>query len=394
MFREIKIIFRKETMDHLRDKRSLILSMVFPLLAPILVGVLLYFVNHSNIGASLNFALDAPIAGQENAPELIAFFESRNVTPRSAPQVREFQESAVKKGDLPFVLVIPEEAQGKKIFSVELIIDKSSPKSMGMASNLVRLITIYSRLQGMQMLETAGLDPGMATPITLSENNVGKALNTAFLFYNMIPSLLMFMIFMGAVYLAIDVSVGERERGSLETLLITPVSRVKVLLGKSLTALVFTMMIVALNLLAFYVALTWATSGTGGAITTPPPGPLVFLLLFGISIPLMVFAVSLQMIIAFMTRSAKEAQIYLGLLPIIPLVPGLVMVFNTIEPTPAISAIPIYGQLVLFIDIIAGKGIDWTGVAYSVAGTASFAYIVFYLAAKLFEREKTILGAQ
>lgn len=393
MFREIKIIFRKETKDHLRDKRSLILSLIFPLMAPILVGVLLFFVNQNNMGGSLEFTFDAPIAGQENAPELVAYLESKNIIPRSAPQVREFQESAVKNGDLPFVLVIPAEAKGKEIFNVKLFIDKSSPKSMSSAATLVRHLTNYSRQKGMDMLKTAGLDPKMATPVTLSEQNVGQALNTAFLFYNMIPSLLMFMIFMGAVYLAIDVSVGERERGSLETLLITPVSRVKVLLGKSLTALVFTMLIVFLNLLAFYISLTWATSGAG-SVTTPPPEAWVFLLLFVISIPLMIFAVSLQMIIAFMTRSAKEAQIYLGLLPIVPLVPGLIMVFNVIEPTPAISAIPIYGQLALFIDIIAGKGIDWIGVAYSVAGTTSFAYIVFYLAAKLFDREKTIIGAQ
>ncbi|MEE8295454.1 MAG: hypothetical protein V3R64_07055, partial [Sphingomonadales bacterium] len=189
MFREIKIIFRKETKDHLRDRRSLSLSLVFPLLAPILVGVLLYFVNHNNIGGSMEFTLDAPIAGQENAPGLIAYFESKNITPRSAPQVREFQVSAVKSGELSFILVIPPEANGKKIFSVELLLDKSSPKGMAAAATIIRHLTIYSRLQGREMLKTAGLDPGLGTPVTLSEFNVGKELNTAFLFYNMIPSL-------------------------------------------------------------------------------------------------------------------------------------------------------------------------------------------------------------
>ncbi len=387
----IKAIFQKETRDHLRDKRSLILSLIFPLLAPLLVGVLLYFVAHNNIEGAMDFSIEAPISGQEYAPELIAYLKEHNVTPRNAPKVREFQESEVQNGDLPFVLVIPEEAKGKKIFAVEMIFDKSSPRSMGAAATIMRHLTLYSRQQGMQMIQKAGLDPRIATPLTVNEDNVGETMNTAFLFYNMVPSLLMFMIFMGAVYLAIDVSVGERERGSLETLLITPVSRAKVLFGKSLTALTFTMLIVFMNLTAFYVALTWATSGVD--TISSPPALWVFLLLFGISIPLMMFAVSLQMVIAFMTRSAKEAQIYLGLLPIVPLLPGLMMVFNQVDVTPAVAAVPIYGQLALYIEIIGGKAVSWVSIGCSIAGTLVAASLVFFGASRLFEREKTILGA-
>ena len=226
--------------------------------------------------------------------------------------------------------------------------------------------------------------------MTVTESNIGKTLNTAFLFYNMIPSLLTFMIFMGAVYLAIDVSVGERERGSLESLLATPIPRANLLLGKSATALFFTSIIVFINLVAFYIALLWATSGADNF--TPPPSIFVFIQLFLFSVPLMIFAVALQMTIAFMTKSAKEAQIYLGLLPIVPLLPGLIMVFNPVEPTSAVSSIPIYGQLALFIDLISGKDTNWVGVFYSVVGTLSAAMIVFYLASRLFEREKTVLG--
>lgn len=391
MFEPVKVIFRKETMDHLRDKRSLSLSFVFPLMAPILVGILLWFVSHNNMEGSMDFSMAAPISGQEYAPELMDYLKANNITPRSAPKVREFQEAEVLKGDLPFILVIPEEAQGKKIFNTEMILDRASPKSMASAATLMRHVMAYSKEQGMKMIEQAGFDTRISNPVGIVEFNVGKPLNTAFLFYNMIPSLLMFMIFMGAVYLAIDVSVGERERGSLETLLITPVSRAKILMGKSLTAFVFTMLIVLINLLGFYLALTFATAGAGSV--TPPPDAWVFALLFVISIPLMVFAVSLQMIIAFMTRSAKEAQIYLGLLPIVPLVPGLAMVFNTVDPTPSVAAIPIYGQLALFIDIIGGKGVDWAAVGFSLAGTSLAAVLVFLLAARMFNQEKTVLGA-
>jgi len=80
-------------------------------------------------------------------------------------------------------------------------------------------------------------------------------------------------------------------------------------------------------------------------------------------------------------------------LPIVPLLPGLSMVFNTVEVTPAVSAIPIYGQLALFIDIIGGKPVNWSAIGFSTVGTLAAAAVVFFLASRLFEREKTILGA-
>jgi len=390
VFESIKIVFYKEAVDHLRDRRSLILSLVFPLLAPILIGTLLYFVNTNNIQGQEEFIMDGPVAGAEYAPRLMEYLTDHGIVIKPAPVVREFQEGAVKRGDLPFILVIPPEAAGQDLFKVDLIMDRGRPKSMAAAATIMRHLTTFGRLEGKRFVEEAGFDPRIVTPITVEESNIGQVLNTAFLFYNMIPSLLTFMIFMGAVYLAIDVSIGERERGSLESLLATPILRSSLLLGKSLTAFFFTTVIVLINLVAFYTALNLATSGIEKV--DPPPGVLVFLKLFIISLPLMAFAVALQMTIAFMTRSAKEAQIYLGLLPIIPLLPGLVMIFSPVEPSSAISAIPIYGQLALFIDIIAGKDPGWGNVMYSIVGTMSGAMIVFYAASRLFEREKTVLG--
>lgn len=387
----IKVIFQKETRDHLRDRRSLTLSLMFPLLAPLMVGLLLYFVNTNNIQGTEDFKMDGPVAGAENAPELMAYLTEHAITIKPAPLVREFQVEAVKSGALPFILIVPPEASGKSIYRVEMMLDRSSPQSMAAAATIMRHITIYNRKQATQMVETAGLDPGIITPVSVQESNIGTVMNTAFLFYNMIPSLLTFMIFMGAVYLAIDISVGERERGSLETLLTAPVHRSSLLLGKSLATLFFTGIIVIVNLVAFYVALTWATSGAENV--TPPPDLLVFIQLFLISLPLMAFAVALQMTIAFMSNSAKEAQIYLGLLPIIPLLPGLVMVFNPVEPTAAISAVPIYGQLALFIDLIGGKEPGWANVMYSIGGTLLAAALVFFIATRLFAREKIVVGA-
>ena len=129
-FESIKIIFWKESLDHMRDRRSLVLSFVFPLLAPLMVGLLLYFINTNNIQGSEEFQMDGPVAGAENAPALMTYLTEHGITLTPAPVVREFQESAVKSGALPFILVIPETAVDTNIYKLEIITDRASPKSM------------------------------------------------------------------------------------------------------------------------------------------------------------------------------------------------------------------------------------------------------------------------
>jgi sodium transport system permease protein len=389
-WRKIRIVFEKERLDHFRDKRSLFLSMVFPLLAPLLVGSLLYLVAQSSLSGGEAPPLVAPVTGAEFAPDFVSFLTERGVVLRKAPVVREYQERAVENGELPFVLIIPEEAKGQRSFNLEILTNQGSPASLTQATALLRHVSDYSRMEAERLVAAAGLPTQVLMPVSVTTTKLGKDLDVSYLFYNVIPSLLMFMIFMGAVYLAIDVTVGERDRGSLEVLLATPITRFELLAGKAMAALYFTGIIVLINLAAFYGALHWATSGAN--TLAPPPNLLVFVKLFVVAVPLMVLAVGLQMTIAFATRSAKEAQIYLGLLPIVPLIPGLIMVFSPVDATPAIAAIPIYGQLALFIDFIEGKGNDVATILSSMAATAVTAGLVFMFASRLFEKERTVIG--
>lgn len=249
----------------------------------------------------------------------------------------------------------------------------------------------FNKASFISVMQAQGINPNELTPVTVREKNVGRAQNSAYVFYNMIPSLAMFMIFMGAVYLAIDTTVGERERGSLEPLLTAPVERWELLSGKSLAAWCFTAMIVAVNLTAFRVILAAATADA--ANLAAPPSPLAFANIFLVAIPLMAMAVTVQMNIAALTRSAKEAQIYLGLLPVVPLIPGLMLAFAPTSATVTSSLVPIYGQILFFADIVRGEQIAWGLLAINAAVTFGAAAILFRLASGLFEREKMLFGS-
>jgi sodium transport system permease protein len=220
---------------------------------------------------------------------------------------------------------------------------------------------------------------------------VGRGRDPASVFYALIPPLLMFMIFLGGTHLAIDTTAGERERGSLEPLLTAPVERSTLLVGKASAALAFTVLTVLVHLIAFMLILGAVAHGTSGL--RPPPDLAAFATILAIAVPVMVVAVALQFLIATITRSMKEAQIYLGLLPVVPAMPGMVMALTTAHAAKAVAAVPILGQLVAFTDIAVGQAPSWSALALASFGTLAIAAAAFWAATRAFERMRQLSPA-
>ncbi len=123
-----------------------------------------------------------------------------------------------------------------------------------------------------------------------------------------------------------------------------------------------------------------------------PPSIGVFAGMYLVAIPLMALAVAIQMTIATLSRSAKEAQIYLGLLPIIPLIPGIILVFSPVSVGLFQSSLPIFGQLTLFLGLIGERDIEILHILTSGFFTLAAAALVFLLATRLFSRERMVFG--
>lgn len=384
-------VMKKELIDHTRDRRSIMLALIYPMLGPLLVGGALYFAGKTLQGDFREKYIDVPVVGLEYAPALKTFMEDHNVRFQDAPPSREQQEKSVREGRLPVVLVIPEAARGQDRFDVEFITNTGRVDNLKITLRLGTIIRGYNKKRAETVALAAGLDTGYASSVEIIRTNVARDANVAVFFYNMIPPLMIFMIFLGGVHLAIDTTVGERERGSLEPLLLAPVERWVLLLAKSGAAFVFTAVTALVNVVAFRLFMGWAVLGSDKLV--PPPGWIVFIELFIISAPLMLIAVALQMSIAVVTRSMKEAQIYLGLLPLVPALPGMVMVFSPVDPTMVSASVPILGQMLLLTQLIAGQELDPAHVFSATVSTTLSAGLIFLLAAKWFRREKMfVLG--
>ncbi|MFP6757615.1 MAG: ABC transporter permease subunit [Alphaproteobacteria bacterium] len=252
------------------------------------------------------------------------------------------------------------------------------------------MIAKYNRDRAASLASQAGIREDFMITVDIDQVNLSRPADMAVFLYNLMPPLIMFVIFLAGVHISVDMTAGERERGSLEPLLITPIERSGLLLGKATVGLLMTMLTMVMNLVGFRLLLGLAVGLQGDM--TPPPSFASFAMIFVVAIPLMVIAVSTQVAIALISRSMKEAQIYLGLLPLIPALPGMVLVFSPLQPTDAVAAVPLLGQLTLFNQLVAGESIAAMHLLASVTVSLAFAAGIFWFAKTRFEKERLLFA--
>ncbi|MEI7609832.1 MAG: ABC transporter permease subunit [Rhodospirillaceae bacterium] len=383
-WRRALVVLQKEMLDHLRDRRSLWLALAYPLLGPLVVGMLLQLSASSLRVAPGSHAITVAASGMSYAPGLAQYL-SRNRVILSAP-IEGGLAGKVNRDAL--VLEVPLEAVTQPHFTVRLLYDANNVVSAGNAGVVADLIYDYGREQARNRLIERGLDPALLQPVEVERVHVGRRFNMGMLFYNLVPPLVVFMIFLGAVYIALDTTIGERERGTLEPLLTAPLRRRDLLAGKAGAAFLFTLATVVINLAAFRLVLGLLAAGVPGI--DQPPSTATFLLIFLMALPIMVLAVTLQLAVAGLARSMKEAQIYLGLLPLVPALPGVASALSPMMPQLWTAGIPVFGQMVMFTRLISGAPVEPLHALLSAAVTLAVASLVFWWSTRLYERESMI----
>ena len=385
--KKLGIVAAKELRDNLRDRRSTILSMIYPLIGPVVLGALVLFVG-ATLAAPRVSEHVVVVQGADRAPEFVAF-----VREQGADVVETDLEDialAVRQGIHPAVLIFPQDYAeayaAQRNVEVELIIDSSRLSSIMVIGRTVELVNRFNRQVAAERLAVHGLALDVASPMTLKSVNVAASLSISGIFLNMMAPFLIFNVFIGGVYLAIDTTAGERERGSLEPLLINPLPRWQLMMGKYLASLAFT----ALAVLAAVVAYKLIFAGLGllGAGLKVNPSIGDFALIFLVTVPIQMLAVAVQMIVATVTKSFKETQTYLGLLPLLPSVPGMIMVFVPLQPTTVSMLVPTYGQTILIGQIVRGEGAPLSDLLLSGGATVAITIGLLFLAARFYNREQ------
>jgi len=394
MLRRLWTIVQKEILDNLRDRRSVGNALFAVLINPLLYVVLFGFLNRA-FTEQAERALPLHVQGAANAPNLVQFLAQNNVDILEAPADAE---DAVRRGALDVVLVIPDDfgeafTRGAPA-QVQLLVDDSNQSSSIAASRAQSLISQYSSQIGALRLIARGVSPAISNAVPVewvstTAGNVGA--DTASVVLNLLPVVMMTAVFYGGFYLAVDATAGERERKSLEPLLLNPVPRREFVIGKFLAVFAFTLLATFLATALFLVLLgiPQVQNFTNIHLNV---GWGVILAAVGLIIPVAFMAVALEMLVASNARSVKEAQTYTQLIAFAGFLPSLFLSVLPIRPQEWMYLIPTIGQLYFITDMSRGLPLDAVQVALCSLITVAIGVAALLATMRLYNREQIILG--
>ncbi len=386
----IWIVFRKEWMDHLRDHRAMLSALGNSLFTPVFMLAMVLLLGKTMLSVNEDKPEPLHVLGQQYAPALMQYLEANQIEilPASENLVEEVRQGKVKMG-----LIITEEYarafQEGRPAPIQLVMDTSRQSNLPVMNKVINLLQGYSRSVTTLRLMARGVDPLITAPLVPNVMDVATPQSSALIFMSMLPFFIAIVVFSAGAGMIVDGLVGERERNTLEPLLINPVRRSSLLIGKILTSFSFAVVLVGLTLFVFWLGFqVLPIEESIGLSMTLSASSMFFIFL--LCIPETAFAAVLQALIASFARSYKEAQTFLAVLPFVVGIPSVVLAFVP-NPTELLQiAIPGFGQSVLTNRILRGEPIAPLEIVVLLLTTLLFTAVFLWLAIRSFQRERIL----
>jgi sodium transport system permease protein len=386
-------VCRKEFLENLRDRRTLISALLFgPLFGPLLFGAMVSRMLHQTVLES-DEPLQIAIAGGERAPNLERYLESQGVKLSAAPLSESAARAVVRDGSAAVVLIVPpdyaERFAAAQPAPLLLVADSSDSQNRKSADRVRRLLANYSGGLAQQRLQLRGVSPLLALPIAVNEVDVATPAGRAVVVLGFMTYFVLFAVLMGGLYLAIDATAGERERGSLEALLSLPVPRAALVGGKILATCAYMCLSLAISLTAFVCVFRFVPLERLGMSANLGAGTA--LAFFAICLPFVPLGATLMTLVASFTRSYREAQTYLTGVLLVPTLPIAFASIYSLKTKSSLMLIPSLSQHLLMTSILRDEPIAPTDIIVSAASALGLALLLFILTAGHWRRE-TMLG--
>lgn len=349
-------VFRKEISDALRDRRTLLTVLV----SSVLLGPLV-LVAISALVASLESRAEARqvvVAGIEHAPSLKNWFERQTYTVKAAPADYEKQLRNAKLTDPVVVVPADFEAalQRGESPTVELVSDSANQRSQAGAGPITRLLSGFSRERATLNLALRGISLELLEPMQVEDRDIASTQTRATQITGMLPYFVMMAVLYGALNAALDTTAGERERGSLEPLLMNPSERWVLVVGKWGAVASVGMLIAVLSCLSFLPGQWVLRSDTLAAMFQY--GPREAALFLVVLLPFAAAVSALLMAVAIRCKSFKEAQASSTVVMLAASLLPLVNVFSLGGDSPWHLWVPALAQNVLMTRVLKGETFD------------------------------------
>lgn len=393
MTRAVRIVFAKEMLENLRDRRVILSAFLFGvLLAPVIFGLTTSLAS-KRVVENQDKPLRLTVSGSEHAPNLVRFLEENGTEIKTVTMTSGEAMSAVRRGGEELVLLVDEE-YGKKLQAgepapLDLVVDTANNQTGASADRARRLLEAYGGQLAALRLLVRGVSPEVVHPVDVRTLDVATPAGRSLLILGMMTYFSFMSMLVGGFYLAIDTTAGERERGSLEPLLGLPVRRAELIVGKMLATSAFMSISLLLTLAAFGVVLQFIPLEALGMSANF--GPRVVLAIFVVMLPFVPLGAGLMTAVASFTRSNREAQSWLSVVMLLPIAPIMFAVVNGTKPTATLMTIPSLSQHLLATSLMRGDAIPPLHALISAGTTLALGGLLVLLAIRLYQRE-AILG--
>ena len=397
--RNIGIVYRKELIDSLRDRRTLISMIAVPLLVMPLLTIGMGALTLSMIGEAEKEIPKVMILGGDDSPHVMA--ELRKVQDLQLVPANPDYAEEISNKQIRAAVEIPKSFEAKlaagESSNITIYMYEGELKSSFGADRLQRFFRQLRDRTIRERLEARQLPDSLVHPFDIQQKNVAppEKVGGAIL-GGMIPYLVILLCLTGAMYPAMDLTAGEKERGTIETILCSPISRTHLVLGKFLmvlTASIVTAILAIASMAASFGAgkkiLIGVTHGAADAalqltVTGKAMASVIFVVL-----PLAVFFSAALLALSLFAKSFKEAQSYISPLMIVVVLPAVAALLPGVELTPALALVPVLNTSLVSKEIISGV-YHWDLIALIFLSSSVYAVLAIAIAVKLFQREDVL----
>lgn len=399
---KVLIIYLKEIKEVLRDRRTLIFMLVMPaVFVPVLMSLMISFIAGSERKARTE-VLTFAIFGAENLPRLADAFTNNNQFKKVDIVSLDDVASAIKQDTIKFALVIPEKAQelieqGGQV-TVQIYFDDSSVNSRARyrAGDIIRQVSDSIRSTHLAALgiESPEEQEHFIFPITIQDKGIadqrqilGERVG------GILPYMFILFCMMGAMYPAIDLGAGEKERGTLETLLLAPIERRQIVLGKFLVVFTSGVTSALLSLAGMGVMLALKVKEIptemeiGRVLSSITVLDLV--LIASMLIPTAAMFAALLLSLSIYGRSFKEAMSYCGPLNFLAIVPAFIAMLPVVKLNWYWAMVPITNISLATRELIKGT-MDYEMFIAIFGSSFIIAAGLLFFSTKWFERESVL----
>jgi sodium transport system permease protein len=387
--RQAIIVCRKEITDSLRDRRALWSILFSIVIGPVLIGFMMNRLADRQREAE---NVRVPMVGMRRAPALVNWLNQQG-------GVRVIEgpanpEEAVREQREAVVVIVPEDFaerfRASRPARLQVVSDSSRNDARASVQRVQALLQQYAAEIGSLRLIMRGVSPAAVRTLSIESIEVSTAQERAAQILTFIPMFIMLAGFVGGMQIATDSTAGERERGSLEPLLVNPAPRAAFVTGKWMAATLAAVVSVCLTTLLcaqLTRLLSLEDMGIRLRIGLEHVGPILLAVA-----PMCLFTAALQAAVATLARSFKEAQTYMGVLILGPMLPGVLYSLYPLGDAAWMYALPMLGSHVLLTDVLGGR-LPEAHAFFASAGSCLLATVILLrITTGLFRSERIIFG--